>query len=289
MQNKRKKIQVLLSLIPFISMFGILIYTYINLKKYKASFKRWLMFIASCIIFTFACYIVNNMLLSGVYPIFYYLTNYFLCVAFSNVLIEIQLGDKQKKDEQPPIEKKKISKKFYWIIIGVVSVAITVIFCFTALPFFLEGIIDARNMKIEDTNGEADYTLNTITREQLINSTESSIMFYGELKEGKQSLITDDAMLEDVDYDTVNFDSGRFNGVTIVQATKTEKDSIKFNINTTLEKGNAELAIIIDNEYYCNVEINKQSEIVLEDISNKTILLKAAGESADIRVEVQRQ
>ena len=289
MQNKRKKIQVLLSLIPFISMFGILIYTYINLKKYKASFKRWLIFIALGVVFVFACYIINNMLLNEAYPIINYITNYFLFVAFSNLLIEMQLDDKQKKEEQPPVEKKKISKKFYLIIIGVVSVAFTVAFCFTALPFFIEGIIDARNMKIEDTNGENDYSLNTITREQLINSTESSIMFYGELKEGNQSLITDDTMLEDVDYDTVYFESGRFNGVTIVQATKTDKDSIKFDINATLEKGNAEIAIIVDNEYYCNVEINKQSEIVLENINNKTILLKVAGESADIRIEVQRQ
>ena len=55
-----------------------------------------------------------------------------------------------------------------------------------------------------------------------------------------------------------------------------------------MEAGNAEIVILIDGEYYCSVDVNQSKTVTLQDISNKEILVKLAGEDAKIKIDVKR-
>lgn len=279
---KAKKIQRFLCLIPIISLYGIVIYTYINLARYKASFKRWLLFVAVGVVTAFLLFCVNSHNLQENYPIADIFINHGIGIAGSLMLIELQLVAPYDKRNDTPLPKN-----IKEVIITLIIIFIIGVMSFTVVPFFFDAIDNYNKLAIVDTNGADDYSLVKISRDELVNSEECSIFFYGELKEGDSSLI-DDYYLEECDYDKLNFDSGKFNGVAVVHATKVDKDTVKLDINVMLEKGNAEVAIIVDGQYYQNVEINQQSEIIIDNAQNKTILIKAAGESADIRIEVNR-
>ena len=148
---------------------GIFIYTYCNLAKYKASFKRWILFCGICVVFVFLASIGVDLIISESHVVLKHLVNYLVGVGFCDVLIEIQLDDK-------PAESAKtyFSKNAKKILISVAIIAITVAFCFTALPTIIDALSNASAMKIEDINGESNYSLNTITREELINGTDNS-------------------------------------------------------------------------------------------------------------------
>ena len=174
------------------------------------------------------------------------------------------------------------------MVVGIV-IAVAVVITFICLgTFSVKLFVTMYKSTIKDTNGPDDYSLVKITRDELINSNECSNEFFGTSK-GERSMIGD-AELEFYDYDIREYFSGFFetNGVVVIQATKTDKDIVRLNINVVLEKGNAEVAVIVDGEYYCSVEVNKHSEIVIENAQNKTILLKAACESANVTIDVVR-
>lgn len=280
MKNIDKKTQRFLSLIPFVAFLGIAAYTYINFAKYKASFVRWVLFALVLFVFGFATHCVEASVSAESLLILNLALKYMIGIGCSLLFIELQLSEQHEKSIVIP-------KNIRVVMIIAVTALIICIVMSTAVPSIIDTIKTMNKLSVEDTNGSDNYSLVKITRDDLINNNECSILLYSELKEGNSSLI-DDLQLEDCDYDKLNFDSGKFNGVTSVHATKTDKDIVKLDINVTLEKGNAELAIIVDGEYYCNVDINKHSEIVIENAKNKTIVLKAAGESADIRIEITR-
>lgn len=277
---KFKKIQRWLALIPIISYFGIAFYTYINLAKYKASFIRWVSFVSLSIVFVFASSIANDLVSAESLKVLDFFIKYILGIGYSLLLIELQLS---RMDEKTLTIPKNIK-------IVLIAVAITFMLCVistTLVPTLIDATKNYNKLVVEDTNGAEDYSLVKITKEQLINSEECSILIYSESKEGNSSLI-EDKIFQDYDYDKLLFYSGKFNGVTTVHATKTDNERVKLNVNTLLKKGNAEIDVIVDGQYYKNVEINKQTEIVIDDAQNKMILIKVAGESADIRIEVKR-
>ena len=76
--------------------------------------------------------------------------------------------------------------------------------------------------------------------------------------------------------------------MTILQATKIFVNTLTLNINSFVESGNAEIIILIDGEYYCSVDVNQSRSIILQDISNKEVIVKLAGEDAKITMNVSR-
>lgn len=280
MKNIDKKTQRILSFVPFVAFAGVGIYTYINFAKYKANFMRWFLFALVLASFGFATHCVNTFISSEQLLILKLIVQYAIGVGGSLLFVELQLTEHIEKDSFIP-------KNIKLIIIVLAIVLFGCVLCSSIVPFLADAIQNFNELSVEDTNGTEDYSLVKITRDELINNDKSSIFFYGEFKGGNSSMI-DDLYLEDCDYDELTFDAGKFNGVTSVHATKTDKEVVRLDINVILEKGNAELAVIVDGEYYSNVAINQHNEIVVENAKNKTIVLKAAGESADIRIEVKR-
>ena len=99
---------------------------------------------------------------------------------------------------------------------------------------------------------------------------------------------------------------GKFDGVvclaTIIHVDITKMKKVMQNIADVLKKGGLLLLsccdgagknyqksyVYLDGEYYANMEINKTSTLTLENIANKVVLVKIAGEDADMDIEITR-
>lgn len=80
----------------------------------------------------------------------------------------------------------------------------------------------------------------------------------------------------------------KIHGVVILQVTKVSVNIITLNIKSYVESGNAEIVIVIDGEYYCSVDVNQDQSIMIQDVREKEVIIKLAGEGAKIRIDVTR-
>ena len=139
-----------------------------------------------------------------------------------------------------------------------------------------------------DTNGPENFALTEITRDDILtknNNYRSSMV--SEQHSGRHTNIIG-TKLRDVDYDHISRSFGKIHGVVILQATKISGNTLTLNINSSVESGNAEIVIIVDGEYYCSVDVNQNQSITLQNIANKEILIKLAGEGAKMKIDVTR-
>ncbi len=146
----------------------------------------------------------------------------------------------------------------------------------------------ASQSKFVDTNGPENFALTEITRDDILskdNNYRSSMV--SEKHAGRHTNIIG-TRLRDYDYDYISRSFGKIHGVVILQATKISGNALTPNINSSVESGNAEIVIIIDGEYYCSVDVNQDQSIVLQDISNKEVIVKLAGEGAKMKIDVTR-
>ncbi len=146
----------------------------------------------------------------------------------------------------------------------------------------------ASESKFVDINGPENFALTEITRDDILsknNSYRSSMA--SERHSGHRTNITE-RTLRDCDYDDISRSFGKIHGVIILQATRISGNTLTININSSIESGNAEIVIIIDGEYYRSVDVNQNQSIVLQDISDKEVIVKLAGETAKIKIDVTR-
>lgn len=146
----------------------------------------------------------------------------------------------------------------------------------------------ASESKFVDINGPENFALTEITRDDILskdNNYRSSMV--SERHSGHHTNIIG-TRLRDCDYDNISRSFGKIHGVVILQATKISGNTLTLNINSSVESGNAEILIIIDGEYYCSVDVNQDQSIALQDISNKEVIVKLAGEAAKIKIDVTR-
>jgi hypothetical protein len=139
-----------------------------------------------------------------------------------------------------------------------------------------------------DTNGPENFALTEITRDDILsknNNYRSSMV--SEQHSGRHTNIIG-TKLRDVDYDHISRSFGKIHGVVILQATKISGNTLTLNINSSVESGNAEIVIIVDGEYYCSVDVNQNQSITLQNIANKEIIIKLAGEGAKMKIDVTR-
>jgi hypothetical protein len=139
-----------------------------------------------------------------------------------------------------------------------------------------------------DTNGPENFALTEITRDDILNknNTYKSSMV-SEQHSGRHTNIIG-TKLRDVDYDHISRSFRKIHGVVILQATKISGNTLTLNINSSVESGNAEIVIIIDGEYYCSVDVNQGQSITLQNVSNKEVIVKLAGEEAKMKIDVTR-
>lgn len=139
-----------------------------------------------------------------------------------------------------------------------------------------------------DTNGPENFALTEITREDILSERNSHVISMASKKHSGHRTNIVGTGLRDYDYDYISRSFGKINGILILQATKISKNTLTLNISSSVESGNAEIAIIVDGEYYCSVDVNQDRSITLQDVSNKEVIVKLAGEGAKMKIDVTR-
>ncbi len=146
----------------------------------------------------------------------------------------------------------------------------------------------AIDSKFVDTNGLENFSLTEITRDEILSKDNNYRSFMvSERHSGNHTNISK-TRLRDYDYDHISRSFGKIHGVIILQATRVSVNNLTLNINSYVESGNAEIVIVIDGEYYCSVDVNQDRSIMIQDVRNKEVIIKLAGEGAKMRIDVTR-
>lgn len=139
-----------------------------------------------------------------------------------------------------------------------------------------------------DTNGPENFALTEITRDDILSKDNNYRSSVGSASHSGRHTNIIGTRLRDCDYDYISKSFGKIHGVVILQATKISGNTLTLNISSSIESGNAEIVIIVDGEYYCSVDVNQDQSITLENVSNKEVIVKLAGEEAKMKIDVTR-
>lgn len=189
--------------------------------------------------------------------------------------------DASPKQENEPIREAKtqISK----MVKLALCISIPVI-----VAIFVLAICLIPKVEYADTNGPDNFALNTITRQDILKSRNSSSAFMSSKKCWGSGTKILSGVYQEYDYTNVTCSYGKIDGVCVLQATKITGNTLTLNINSVVESGNAEIVILVDGEYYCSVDVNQNQSITLQGVADKIVLVKLAAESAKIKVDVSR-
>ena len=287
--TKFQKIQKYLSFIPFFSTLFIMIVTYIHLWRNKASKKEWLKFALIFFLSGAIIYIFNEFIMASGYPLLKVIAAAVWLYMANLFFIELQANSVPSGNEQSQApEINSNNKVITWVIVVLVICLVV-----GGLGFVLSKIVTTMNrhneMTIPDSNGADDYSLAVLKQSDIVDKlSEYTMLNFGISRDGEQSLI-DDKKLKKSDFDKVSMTTHDFSGVDVLQSTKTDKANLVLTLTSSIEAGNLEIVILVDGEYYCNVKTNQTEDVTLENVKNKTVLVKIAGESADFRIQVERK
>ena len=275
--TKFQKFQLYFSVVPGFSSALVFLVTMFELKRKRATTKEWLKFMAIFFGFNILASVWNEFVMTGENPILN-LVVFAIIMAFANYLcIQLQMSCESRSETQ---EKQHRNIQKYAFIAGGVMALIAIV---------AAVIIIATNghEHIEDTNGPENTSLSAISIEEFVSGKDSYIANHGGSSEkGDQTKVS--GTLKSRDYDRCSMYAKKFSGIDTLQATQTDSNSMTLTVESTLNSGNMEIIIVIDGEYYQHIPTGSKQTIVLEDIAGKLILVKMAGESANVRVVVER-
>lgn len=275
MDSKRKL--KLISVIPIVSTIIIFFLTIGKLKKEKAPFKKWLIFNLIWIVSGITVGVIGAWFKNFNFPILQAVIMWLIMVItnFSFIGLHITTGVVPNKNQVllPSVRNK--------IVLPILILGI-IVSIFVGFLFMMD-----ESLSYPDNNGASDTSLCTIEIDEILNTVNNfSAQSISESYTGGKTNINGE--LEYADYDNIAFSCKRINGIATLQATKVMDDRIKIVIDSTVSTGNAEIVILIDNNYYCNVDTGCIESLVLNDISGKTIIVRMATESAEVNVNIQR-
>ena len=177
---------------------------------------------------------------------------------------------------------KKSARKESVIILCVVLFLVVFI-----LWRVLSTVLYHKNNSITDINGDTDFSLNTLTQEDILSERYGYTMYAsGTRSEGAGTNVGYE--WEDEDRDFRSMSAKSFSGVTVLQATLTDSPKLILDIIGNVDSGNFRMVITVDGVYYDDVEINQTVHLEIDNIQNKLVLIKLAGESASFHAEVSR-
>lgn len=139
-----------------------------------------------------------------------------------------------------------------------------------------------------DTNGPENFSLVELTREDILKSENNYMASFQSINSGGAHTYIVGTRYREYDRDYINASYDMIHGVTMLQATKIFSNTLTLNINSLVEKGNAEIIITVDGEYYCSIPVNQYQFITLQDVSGKNVIVKLAGEVAKVKVDIVR-
>ena len=128
---------------------------------------------------------------------------------------------------------------------------------------------------IKDVNGEFDYSIATITDEQIINGNVNSFFMF------ENYHIQDNGSLFKGEYS-----AKKFSGVKELYTFTSSNDIIRYKYFLTCETGNAMIVIVSNDTIIERFEANKKCLYELDNNGSEYRIL-IVGESADITVEFE--
>ncbi len=147
--------------------------------------------------------------------------------------------------------------KRYWIIGLILAMCLGLVAC----------------GQIEDTNGEQDYSLATITEEQLVKGTNSSSKV---------------GFLHTQINNSHTFKVNKFSGVEAIESVRATEStkSITFLVESTRNSGNLYVYVRCDGQIVGDFEIGTKDDLVIENPAPGKYELCVAGESASYELSV---
>ena len=126
---------------------------------------------------------------------------------------------------------------------------------------------------IEDTNGETDFTLQTITDADIIEGMNTMSFM------SSQSSVTVNGVSKN------KISVGTMSGVMELYEGRLNNESLTVVLSGSVTKGNARIVVVLENEIVHDFELNAADQsFTLENASGR-VYIKIAGESAGFSVE----
>lgn len=233
-------------------------------------------------------YIVLSKVLSGLAVaenVLCIVTAYVLPLLWGRELLRIQRADAeqntQKSCNHEPGEKKTsiFKTKRFFVCLVVVLLVVMVVFAASMLT---------SADSIEDLNGTDDHTVVAISLDDMLTTIDDYSAFFSATSvSGEHSQVAGE--LSQHDYDGVTYRSKKISGVKTLHATNIQRDTLVLEIDSELSSGNMEMVVLVDEEYYCHVEAGCLETVVIEDVANKTVVVRMAAESAEVEISVARK
>lgn len=283
-----QKMQLYSSVIPFYSTLFIYVSTIVVMVKNKVDLKSQLRFAALFFSSSISAYMIYSVgIMLEIHIALIVLVVGAVLAVFNYLIVKFQCKCINANGKTINRSFKKLSLDNKKIKSNILSVLFLVVLCVGGFVL-LSYTFNERT--IEDTNGADVFELNTITTEEILHVKNNSVMSMISTiaYEGKQTNIIDNDY-EEYDYDHVILKTRSFSGVRIAQATLLSVDTLQLEVNSNITSGNFKIVVMVDGEYYTNMEINKTATLILENISNKMVLVKIAGEDANMNIEITRK
>lgn len=168
--------------------------------------------------------------------------------------------------------------KRMWIIVAAVTALITVVGI---------GAVLLSGTHIEDTNGSINTNLAVLTMDDILSDGHSSTTFASSTTcSGTNTKVSGN--LRKYDYDQITFRAKKTSGIQVLHATRIDSDSITLHVDARVAAGNLEVVILVDGAYHSHVTLGSQQIIRLDGIAGKTVVVKMAAESAQVKISVSR-
>lgn len=127
--------------------------------------------------------------------------------------------------------------------------------------------------QIEDTNGESDFTIETISDKKIISRSSSNFIA--------------NSVTNKIGSNT-SIKVGKFSGVKELETTRVSNQTLTYEIESNCTYGNFRIVIVHNSEIIRDVAINS-SEIITINNANGTYYLKIVGESAKFSLDYSIQ
>lgn len=280
--KKVQKLQFFLAVIPYISTPVILVLSIISLKRNQASFKKWVYFYLILFSSVFGIGAIHEIMANREQAFVKFIVTALILTTVNILLIILQVTSSSPNKVPAKEQTSPAARPFPWKVLTIVISV--VILAFISFFVLLKQMPDL----FVDSNGAEDTSLTTITLEELLSPNQTGSHWSVSTGEsGDQTNVT--GILRANDYDRTHISCRRTDGVSVLQATNIDSDALTLNIDSTVTRGNLEIIIMIEDEYYCYVPVNSVQCISLNNVSGKTVLVKMGAEGAEIDITVTRE
>lgn len=271
-----QKVQRYLSVIPVFSTVFIAFVTMSELKRLKAPAKLWLRFMLTFFLSGIAGYLLNSFIMTGKHMLLNLVATGCLLAISNMIMVDIQV---RSAKEPPATRTNRVSINTIILVVSAIALII-------GFAVMVTTMLDTSS-DVADTNGIADTSLAVIDINDAAGDSEyySCHKSYTSVTGGRTQVRGNQ---EKHDHDTVTFQSEKISGIMVLQVTKSPFNQATFTIDSTLERGNMEIVIVVDGVIFDTIPANKLSQITLTDVADKMIVVKIAAESAQVRICVER-